>query len=67
MSRDWLLYLDDLIASAEKIARLVAGRQFEAVAQEAPAVTNSRPIFTIVRSLTPPVATAISVATGSSC
>ena len=26
MSRDWLLYLDDLIASAEKIGRLVAGR-----------------------------------------
>jgi uncharacterized protein with HEPN domain len=25
MSRDWLLYLDDLIASAEKIGRLIAG------------------------------------------
>ena len=25
MSRDWLLYLDDLIASAGKIGRLVAG------------------------------------------
>lgn len=26
MSRSWLLYLDDLIASAEKIGRLVRGR-----------------------------------------
>ena len=26
MSRDWLLYLDDLIASAEKIGRLTAHR-----------------------------------------
>lgn len=26
VSRDWLLYLDDLIASAEKIERYVAGR-----------------------------------------
>jgi hypothetical protein len=26
VSRDWLLYLDDLIASAEKIGRLAAGR-----------------------------------------
>ena len=28
MSRSWLLYLDDLIESAEKIGRLVAGRAF---------------------------------------
>ena len=28
MSRSWLLYLDDLIASAEKIGRFVAGRTF---------------------------------------
>ncbi len=28
MSRSWLLYLDDLIESAEKIGRLVAGRTF---------------------------------------
>lgn len=28
MSRSWLLYLDDLIESAEKIARLTAGRTF---------------------------------------
>lgn len=26
MSRDWLLYLDDLIAAAEKIGRCTAGR-----------------------------------------
>jgi uncharacterized protein with HEPN domain len=26
VSRSWLLYLDDLIASAEKIGRLVAGK-----------------------------------------
>lgn len=26
MSRDWLLYLDDLIASAEKVLRLTQGR-----------------------------------------
>ena len=26
MSRSWLIYLDDLIASAEKIGRFVAGR-----------------------------------------
>lgn len=31
MSRDWLLYLDDLIASAEKIGRLVANRDLEAL------------------------------------
>ena len=36
MSRDWLLYLDDLIASAEKIGRMVAGRTLERfVADEA--------------------------------
>lgn len=29
MSRSWLLYLDDLIASAEKIGRLTAGRNIE--------------------------------------
>ncbi|MDO9315022.1 MAG: DUF86 domain-containing protein [Burkholderiaceae bacterium] len=29
MSRDWLLYLDDLIASAEKIGRMTTGRTFE--------------------------------------
>lgn len=29
MSRDWLLYLDDIIASAEKIGRLVVGRSYE--------------------------------------
>ena len=29
MSRDWLLYLDDLIDSAEKIGRFVASRTFE--------------------------------------
>ncbi len=28
MSRSWLLYLDDLIESAEKIGRLVSGRTF---------------------------------------
>jgi uncharacterized protein with HEPN domain len=28
VSRSWLLYLDDLIASAEKIERFVAGRTF---------------------------------------
>jgi uncharacterized protein with HEPN domain len=28
VSRSWLLYLDDLIESAEKIGRLVAGRTF---------------------------------------
>ena len=29
MSRSWLLYLDDLIASAEKIGRLTTGRTIE--------------------------------------
>ncbi len=29
MSRDWLLYPDDLIDSAEKIGRFVTGRTFE--------------------------------------
>lgn len=28
MSRDWLLYLDDLIESAEKIQRFLAGKTF---------------------------------------
>ncbi len=36
MSRSWLLYLDDLIASAEKIGRLTSKRRFEQfVADEA--------------------------------
>jgi len=36
VSRSWLLYLDDLIASAEKIGRLVAGHSREQfVADEA--------------------------------
>ena len=36
MSRSWLLYLDDLIASAEKIERLTSGRNFDQfVAEEA--------------------------------
>ena len=36
MSRDWLLYPDDMIASAEKIGRLVLGRTLEQfVADEA--------------------------------
>ena len=36
MSRDWLLYLDDLINSAEKIGRFVTGQTFETfVADEA--------------------------------
>ena len=36
VSRSWLLYLDDLIASAEKIGRLTAGRTTEQfVADEA--------------------------------
>lgn len=30
MSRDWLLYLDDLIDSAEKIGRFLQGRRFDA-------------------------------------
>ncbi len=29
MSRDWLLYLDDLIDSAEKIRKFLQGRSFE--------------------------------------
>ncbi len=29
MSRDWLLYLDDIIASARKIGRLTAGRDVD--------------------------------------
>lgn len=36
MSRDWLLYVDDIVASAEKIGRLTRGRSYEAfVADEA--------------------------------
>ena len=31
MSRDWRLFLDDLIASAEKIARLTAGRDLRSL------------------------------------
>ncbi len=34
MSRDWLLYLDDLIASAEKIGRLIGGRDLPGVLQD---------------------------------
>jgi uncharacterized protein with HEPN domain len=36
VSRSWLLYLDDLIASAEKIGRLTSGHSIEQfVADEA--------------------------------
>jgi len=35
VSRDWLLYLDDLIASAEKIERYVAGRDAAQLAEHA--------------------------------
>lgn len=35
MSRDWLLFLDDLIASAQKIGRITAGRSAEALATRA--------------------------------
>lgn len=31
MSRDWLLYLDDLVASAEKIDRLIGARDLPAL------------------------------------
>jgi uncharacterized protein with HEPN domain len=34
VSRSWLLYLDDLIASAEKIGRLVSGRTLETFAAD---------------------------------
>lgn len=34
MSRDWLLYLGDLIESGEKIERLVTGRTFETFLSE---------------------------------
>ena len=34
MSRSWLLYLDDLIESAEKIGRFVAGRTFASVSAD---------------------------------
>ena len=34
MSRSWLLYLDDLIESAEKIERYVAGRTFVAFSSD---------------------------------
>jgi uncharacterized protein with HEPN domain len=36
VSRDWLLFLDDMIEAAEKIERFTAGRDFDAfVADEA--------------------------------
>ena len=34
MSRDWLLYLDDLIDSAEKMQRFLKGRVFEGFASD---------------------------------
>ena len=34
MSRDWLLYLDDLIDSAEKIQRFLKGKAFEGFASD---------------------------------
>jgi len=34
VSRSWLLYLDDLIASAEKIGRLISGRTILAFASD---------------------------------
>lgn len=36
MSRDWLLYVDDIVVSAEKIERLIRGRSYESfIADEA--------------------------------
>jgi uncharacterized protein with HEPN domain len=34
VSRDWLLYLDDLIDSAEKMQRFLKGRAFEGFASD---------------------------------
>lgn len=34
MSRDWLLFLDDLVESAVKIVRLTAKRDFDAFVQD---------------------------------
>ncbi|MCU0929380.1 MAG: DUF86 domain-containing protein [Burkholderiaceae bacterium] len=34
MSRSWLLYLDDLIAAGEKLARIAAGRSRETLADD---------------------------------
>jgi len=34
VSRDWLLYLDDLVESAEKVERFVRGCSFETFAQD---------------------------------
>jgi uncharacterized protein with HEPN domain len=34
VSRDWLLYLDDLIDSAEKLQRFLKGRAFERFAPD---------------------------------
>lgn len=34
MSRSWLLYLDDLIASGEKIGRFVSGRTVESLQRD---------------------------------
>lgn len=34
MSRSWLLYLDDLIASGEKIARLIRGHSHETFTED---------------------------------
>jgi uncharacterized protein with HEPN domain len=35
VSRDWLLYLDDLIEAGEKVGRSVQGRSFEQFAGDA--------------------------------
>lgn len=43
MSRDWVLYLDDLIDSAEKVQRFLRGRSYEEFAAGARGVQAEAP------------------------
>lgn len=58
MSRDWLLYLDDLIASAEKIGRLTTGRSLDSLRSDEAAfdavLFNLQPIGEAIKQLPEP-------------
>ena len=69
MSRSWLLYLDDLIESAEKIGRFVAGRTFATFSSDEAIVDavlfNLQVIGEVVKQLPEAARSAMPEASGS--
>ena len=69
MSRSWLLYLDDLIGSAEKIERFVTGRTFaDFISNEAvfdAVLFNLQVIGEVAKKLPEQVLAAVPEASGS--